>query len=48
MSPIQKHLRRPNNKGTVNIVETPGCIILEYRFYEAEIASEEGMAAFES
>jgi len=46
MSPIQKPFKRPINKGTVDIIETPGCIIINYRFFSHEINCEEDLAIF--
>jgi hypothetical protein len=40
MSPIQMPLRNPKNKGTVEITESPGLIIVKYKFLSYEVIGE--------
>ena len=41
-------MKRPLNKGVVDVLETPGCIIIKYRFFPAEIEGNEEFTAFEA
>lgn len=46
MSPVQKPLKRPQNIGTVELVETQGCIIVKYKFLSAEVMDADETAWF--
>jgi uncharacterized phage-like protein YoqJ len=47
-SPIQSPLKRPLNKGVVNLVENPGLIIIIYRFFPQEFVGNDEMQTLET